>query len=188
MWNRLSVAGLRQRWASHQRDPGRLAPSHSNRQAPGESGGADSIAAMKRAFLAREVIIECPERDCTGLVITGRREFEATDDARSRVLLRCTRNPQEHEFSFAIEPYDEDEVRRLNTSWDREGRPLCTRCRTALMPTRPAGNGDKTQPPDGPRAYRCVWCGARWVPPAERKEAEGALVGSAGSQQGAGAS
>ncbi len=186
MWNRLSVAGLRQRWASHERDPGRLAPSHSKRYANGASRGDDPILALKQAFLAREVIIDCPKRDCTGLLVTGRREFESTDNAKSRVILRCTRKPEEHEFSFAIEPYDEDEAKRLNTSWDRGERPLCTRCLTALVPYPTTGNGNKTPPPDRPRAYRCVWCGVRWVPPGEREQRAGAPVGCGATQQGAG--
>lgn len=186
MWNRLNVAGLRQRWASHERDPGRLARSHSDRRTPRENSEADPIARLKQAFMAREAIIDCPQRDCRGLLVTGRREFEASEDVESRVQLRCTRNPEEHEFSFAIERYDENEIQRLNASWNRGERPLCARCRTALVPVRTIGNGDKNQPSDRPRAYRCVWCGARWAPPAEREQRAGALAGSGASQQGAG--
>ncbi len=190
MWNRLNVAGLRQRWASHERDPGRLAPPNSDRHGPGRENGAEGLSsALKQAFLAREAIIDCPQRACTGLLVTGCREFAPVDDASSRVLLRCTRNPGEHEFSFAIETYSADEVGRLKSSQDRGERLLCSRCQTPLTAGPSLGNGQKPARPDRPRAYRCTWCGVSWTPPVERGEqagqTAGALVGC-GSQQGAG--
>lgn len=190
MWNRLNVAGLRQRWASQERDPGRLAPSNSDRHDPGGQNGAGDLSSrLKQAFLSREVVIGCPQRACPGLLVTGRREFGAVDGASSRVLLRCTRNPGEHEFSFAIETYTTDEVVRLKSSQDRGEQPLCSRCQTPLAPGRSSGNGEKPAPPDRPAAYRCTWCGVSWTPPAEggrpTGHRAGVLVG-VGAQQGAG--
>ncbi len=180
MWNRLNVAGMRQRWASQEDDPGRLARPSFESAGTSSGRGEDRVAtALQLAFLARDILLDCPQQGCPGMLLTGLREIERQQDGTARVVLRCTRQPEDHEFTIAIPSCTADEEERLRTSQSRGEQLLCVRCRTPLAPDPPDENGAGAKSSGQPRAHTCPWCGVRWAPTGEpvRGLTTGALVG-----------
>lgn len=172
MFGRLSVTGMRQRWASSASDPGWTA-----REArPGVPSGPtkrQSVAReVKRSYTARERLIDCPHAECPGLLLTGTREVERHGSA-SRITLRCTREPDEHETVLSMEPYTAEETEAFKSHLLRGDHLACLRCRSEMQlgtVDSPEGWGKSAA---SEPAYYCPWCGLRWVPPVEMKQRAG---------------
>jgi DNA-directed RNA polymerase subunit RPC12/RpoP len=132
----------------------------------GRSSGADSV---RPAFLARDVVIDCPQSGCPGKILTVRREFAESGGTASRVVLRCTRAPEEHELAITIEPFSAEEKEELRAQQQRGEEMLCRRCgttmehRTVLVPDAWTDSVSQEE------AYACPWCGVKWLVPAELK-------------------
>lgn len=174
MFNRHNVTAMRRRWASLPDDPGWGARTSRHASASdGESARRSVTSAMRRKFLAGERIIDCPNRACLGRILTCSRTIERPGGPGTRVVLRCTRNPAEHEVTLSLEPYTPEEEDVLKSSLSRGERPACGRCGSEMD----LGSVDS---PDGwaksvnaQAAYYCSWCGVRWVPPVDLKRRAG---------------
>lgn len=170
MWSGSNVVGLRRRWASRERDPGRSA----RRQAGGRdydpaTGRSAYTESVRPAFLARDIVIDCPHPDCHGLLPTGQRAFGEAGGTASQVVLRCTREPEDHEIAIWIEPYSLEERERLKQA-HLEGKPLaCARCGTSLKLGTVAIADEWTESVSREEAYFCPWCGVKWPLPGELK-------------------
>ncbi|NIR73788.1 MAG: hypothetical protein GWM93_20610 [Gemmatimonadetes bacterium] len=164
---------MRRRWSSSADDPGWTAGDVN-----GASGSADSssrqvrMGEVKRSYTARERLIDCPHRECPGLLLTGTREVERHGSA-ARIALRCTREPEDHEVTLSIEPYTAEETDVFKSQLLRGDPPACVRCGSEMdlgSVDSPDGwgNSEQAQP-----AYFCPWCGLRWVPSVETKRGGG---------------
>lgn len=168
MVSRTNVAWMRQRWACRETDPGRWTRQPPLRESEAE-GGQPVAAAIKREFLKRPIVIDCPRPGCVGMLLPDRREMSRPGGARVRIVLRCTREPKEHDFVISMDPYAADEVEQFKTKL-RRGEPLvCPRCGTAMEHgslTEDDGWGNLV---DIGESHYCPWCGVRWSPPDELK-------------------
>jgi hypothetical protein len=155
---------LRWRWGSREDDPGALQRPFrpdgglGNGQRPREI-----VADAKRAFLARDVALDCIHPRCKGKFLTSLRKFGNNGGMGSRVVLRCTRRP-DHELVISIRPYTTGEHDELRDLHRRGERLQCARCGTALQPGSrsrakwfPSGADEGT--------YHCPWCGVKWEMP-----------------------
>lgn len=178
MWSGFNVVGQRRRWASQVTDPGWSAraagPALDYDPRTGRSAYTEPV---KQAFLAREVVIDCPHPDCRGLLVTRQRGFGEAGGTASQVVLRCTREPEEHEFDLAIEPYGIEERERLSEAHQAGESPECARCGTALEPGTVEIPDDWTDAVSHEEGYRCPWCGLKWPLPSRLRRQE---VGQAG--------
>ncbi len=165
MWSRFNAVGMRQRWGTLESDPGRGV--HSERRTDGKEAGTCSGSAaerIRRAFFARDVIIDCSRPDCQGIYLTAARELLASLGSGSRVVLRCTRDEEEHSVTIQMKPYEEAEVELLSSALIRGESLRCPRCSTAL---RGGQLNDGTGPAigsGGDDVSLCPWCGVRWIP------------------------
>jgi hypothetical protein len=174
VFNRHNVTAMKRRWASLPDDPGWVArTSRRAGAADGESAHRSLKRVMKQKFLAGERIIDCPNRTCPGRILTCSRSIERPGGSGTRVVLRCTRNPEEHEVVVSLEPYTPEEEDVLKSSLSRGERPACGRCGSEM-------DLGSVESPDGwaksvnaPAAYYCPWCGVRWVPPVDVKRRAG---------------
>lgn len=168
MANRVNVAWMRQRWACRETDPGRGARQASPPES--DSGGGQVVAAaIKQEFLRRPVVIDCPRPGCIGMLLPDRREITRPGGARVRIVLRCTREPQDHDFVITMDPYAADEAEQLNTKLRRGEQPVCPRCSAALefgSLREDDGWGNLVEIGE---SHYCPWCGVRWSPPDELK-------------------
>ena len=149
-------------WASSRLDPGRSARvvtvrrDEDDREASGRSAGQD----MRSRFMARAIVIDCPHSGCSGKYITGAREIVLQAGTGARVVLRCTRNPKEHESKIIVEPYTEKKASELATALQQGNSLTCEHCGTRLSIVKAGQAGDTAGEDSG--VYRCSWCGARW--------------------------
>lgn len=157
MWSRFNVVGLRRRWGTRQDDPGRFRPPFG---ASRNGNGRRDIAEMaKRAFVTRDVAIDCIYPGCKGMFLTSLREFSHNGSAGSRIVMRCSRR-HEHELAFTIRPYTPAEHERLR-GLHQKGKPLhCARCSTLLRPG--SRNGRWLAASAEMEHYFCPWCGLTW--------------------------
>jgi DNA-directed RNA polymerase subunit RPC12/RpoP len=170
MWTGCNIMGLRWRWASRERDPGRLArPRVEVPESDGAPGDKTRTDRVKAAFLAREIVIDCPHPDCHGLLLTESRKFGRASGTASEVVLRCTREPELHEFSLFIEPCTAEERARLAQASRESGPVACLRCGTALRRGALAIADEWTEAVRREDGYSCPWCGVKWPLP-ERDE------------------
>ncbi len=167
MWTAANIGAMRWRWASRERDPGRLATARVEAQEAGDGaeGERTRTARVKAAFLAREVVIDCPRADCQGLLLTESREFGHASGTASEVVLRCTRDPEAHEYSLFIEPCTTEEREALREAL-LDGRPLaCVRCGTELKQGELAIADEWSDAVSHEEGYACPWCGVKWPIP-----------------------
>ncbi len=146
-------------------DPGRDARAAVIRPSSGgENGRPSALKGVELRFMAREVVIECHHADCPGKLFTDLREIIRPEGASSRVHLKCTREPREHDVVILVRPHTTEEVERLQAARIRgEGIP-CARCETPLdlvSGTEPESVGSQA---DEPAVYQCSWCGLVWGP------------------------
>jgi|GEM_PF-3128245 len=167
-----NVLWMRQRWASRETDPGRSARQLPARESDSE-GGEPVAAAIKREFLMRPVVIDCPRPGCVGMLLPGRREVSRPGGTRVRIVLRCTREPEDHDFVISMDPYTADEVEQLKTSLHRGERLTCPRCGTSMVFGSLTEDDGWGKPVDIGESHYCAWCGLRWSPPNEVKERAG---------------
>ncbi|UCC73359.1 MAG: hypothetical protein JSV86_01990 [Gemmatimonadota bacterium] len=174
MWSRHNVVWLRRRWASQEDDPGRVVrlAASVNGSEPGARRRRLSDA-VRREFLARALVIDCPHDDCSGMLLTGAREIERSGGSGSRIVFRCTREPEGHEVTVTMDPYTADEVERLKASLYRGERLVCVRCGTALELGSVASKDGWAKSLQAGAAFYCNWCGVKWVAPAELSERAG---------------
>jgi hypothetical protein len=172
MWSRLNVVAMRRRWGSLAKDPGRLGrasvPADGSEERRSRRLADD---ALRRAFLAREAVIDCPYRGCQGLLLTRRREISRPGGTGARVVLRCTRHPETHDVMIALEPYSAEEVDQLGSMLLRGESLRCVRCGSLLQLgslDSPEGWGRSVS---SAPAYYCGWCGVRWVPASGERRA-----------------
>jgi hypothetical protein len=160
MWSRFNVVGLRRRWAAREDDPGRLQRSFgTNGDGRNGNGRRDIAEVAKRAFVTRDIAIDCIYPGCKGKFLTSLREFSHNGSAGSRIVLRCTRR-HEHELAFTIRPYTPAEHERLR-ALHQEGEPLhCARCHTVLQTG--SRNGRWLAASAEMEHYFCPWCGLTW--------------------------
>ena len=165
MWSSFGVAGMRQRWASRESDPGRTARSSRGGSAEGAMNGQSAGREIMREFMAKPIVIDCAYRGCEGKYLMGEREIDPQAGTGARVVLHCTRNPEEHDSTITVEPLSEEAVDRLGSALSR-GEPLhCAHCRTEMQVAPAeieAALGSQTE--SEPRHY-CSWCGVRWRTP-----------------------
>lgn len=154
------VAGLRRRWTMPDNEPGAVALL----DAEAESNGRAVRNGVKVEFMCREPVIACPHPRCAGMLVTGRRELIDWGRTGSRVVLRCSREPQEHSFTLSMEPYTVEEHDRFKVALHRSEGPCCPRCGTGLQAPSANGNGNGGAGGRDRGAYRCGWCGLRWLP------------------------
>lgn len=166
MWSRLNVVGLRRRWASREDDPGHQARERvfvSLRAGNGRRSRAEEP--VLRSFLARDVVIDCPQRGCPGKLLTSVRQISRNGGMGSRVTLRCTRRPRDHAVTLSLAGYTFEESERIRGLHRRGERVQCARCGTGLvegafverrrwLPERETATGDE---------YHCPWCGVTSV-------------------------
>jgi hypothetical protein len=170
MWSRLNVVWLRRRWASQEDDPGRRARVARPEKSSGGGNGRKSVAeAVRRELYARSVIIDCTHADCAGMFLTGAREINHLRGSGSRVVLRCTRHPDDHELTVSIEPCTPEEVERLKASLFRGERLACVRCGTPLELGSVEAKDGWAKSLDSGAAFHCPWCGVSWAIPADMK-------------------
>jgi hypothetical protein len=160
MWSRFNVVGLRRRWGTREDDPGRLQPPMNAKVAALNGKGRRDIAeAAKRAFVARDVAIDCIYPGCKGKFLTSLKEFSHNGSAGSRIVLRCTRR-HDHELSFTVRPFTPAEHEGLR-ALHRKGAPLhCARCSSILRPG--SRNGRWVAASAEMEHYFCPWCGLTW--------------------------
>ena len=164
-----NVVWMRQRWASRESDPGRSARQQPARGSDQE-GGQSVAAAIKREFLRRPVVIDCPRPGCVGLLLPGRREVSRPGGTRVRIVLRCTREPEDHDFVISMDPYTGDEVEQLTTSLRRGEGLICPRCGAPMQYGVLTEDDGWGKPVDIGEGHYCAWCGVIWSPPEEAQE------------------
>jgi hypothetical protein len=121
------------------------------------------VAEAKRAFLARDVALDCIHASCKGKLLTSLREFGNNGGTGSRVVLRCTRRP-DHELVLSIRPYTTGEHDKLRDLHRRGERLQCARCGTALESgSRSLRKWFPSGADEG--LYHCPWCGVKWETP-----------------------
>lgn len=165
MWSRLNLEGLRQRWASTEDDAGWSSGSTASRPRPSGANPGVADRRIQREFIARETIIDCPHRDCPGIYVTGRREIRRAPGTGSRVILRCTRRPSDHESTLSMPAYSTEEREALRAAFLRNETPRCTHCKSQLELRKTDGPGVPGTPAEGAASYYCSWCGVKWVRP-----------------------
>jgi DNA-directed RNA polymerase subunit RPC12/RpoP len=155
---------MRRRWGSAQDDPGWTARVERPVADPEHGGRRLITESMKGSFLAKESIVDCPDPGCRGLFLTDKRAIERHGSG-ARVVLHCTRRPEEHDITLALDPYSSEEQETLKSVLLRGEAPVCSRCGSELE----LGSTESPQPwakaADAQQAYHCPWCGVRWVPP-----------------------
>jgi hypothetical protein len=145
-------------------DPGSLLrPYRSDGSLGNGQKPREMVAEAKRAFLARDVVLDCIHKRCKGKFLTSRREFGTNGGTGSRVLLRCTRRP-DHELVLTIRPYTSGEHDKLRDLHRRGERLQCARCSTALEAgSRSLRKWFPSGADEG--AFHCPWCGVKWEAP-----------------------
>jgi len=170
MWSRWNVIGMRRRWGSLENAPGRGAWSKPSMNGSDRTDGRSTAAEwIKLAFLAREILIDCPKAGCAGKILTGQRRFGETAGTGSRIVLRCTREPEEHEIAVTIEPYTAEEKEALEASHGSEKRVQCKRCETPMKLGSVEVSDAWTDSVSTESAYFCPWCGVKWMVPSDVK-------------------
>ncbi len=168
MWSRLNVVGLRRRWGSLQTAPGRSArpdaPRRGSDLGNGRSRAAESVK-VKVAFLAKEILIDCPRPGCVGKLLTIRRRFGDTAGTGSRVVLHCTREAEDHEVTITMEPYTTEEKEELEGLHSTAKTLRCRRCDTSLELGSVEAQDAWTDSVNGEAGYFCPWCGLKWLLP-----------------------
>jgi hypothetical protein len=168
MWSKSNPLGMRRRWASFSDDPGRVAKVLVNGSEPGERQRVRQKE-VRRSFLERAVVIDCPADGCDGKLLPDRREIIQPGGSGSRILLRCTRDPEGHDVTMTMDPYKPEEEDQLKSMLVRGERPKCVRCRTSLELGSVDDVGGWGKSMDASVAFHCGWCGVRWVPPTDLK-------------------
>ncbi len=176
MWSRFNPVGMRQRWGTLESDPGRLADAAA--EPNGERSGdwvAERNEAIRQRFYAREILIDCPHSECAGKYFTESREILSSPGSGSKVVLRCSRQPEDHDMTLHMRPYDPEEVEKL-ASVLAKGDPLrCPRCDSPLERTAANEYGEPVAGGSGRPVQLCTWCGVRWIS-RESVEGEGETV------------
>ena len=132
--------------------------------------------------MARPILIDCPYAGCSGKYLTDAREIVLQAGTGARVVLRCTRNPAEHDSKIIVEPFSDEEAEQLEAARSRGERLTCQHCGTQLEPAHGESEGMRDSEVEGPTVYQCSWCGARWRPPNETgSEAGERMPGEIGS-------
>ncbi|MGD2216653.1 MAG: hypothetical protein PVJ64_07850 [Gemmatimonadales bacterium] len=165
---------MRRRWASDGDDPGRAArwSVTGNGSDPGQQRQRRSEG-VKREFLARAIVIDCPHADCDGMLLTGAREIERLGGSGARLVFRCTREPESHEVTVTMDPYTAEEVERLKAALYRGEALGCVRCGTLLELGSVSSQDGWAKSLDSSAAFYCAWCGVRWEAPAELSKPAG---------------
>jgi hypothetical protein len=166
MWSRLNVVGLRRRWGSLQTAPGRSARRDAPRRGSDLGNGRSSAAeSVKVAFLAKEILIDCPRPGCVGKLLMSRRRFGDTAGTGSRVVLHCTRGAEDHEVTITMEPYTTEEKEELEALQSMAKTLRCRRCDTSLELGSVEVQDAWTDSVNSEAAYYCPWCGLKWLLP-----------------------
>lgn len=163
MWSRFNSVGMRQRWGTLESDPGRVARKE-GRAGREPNGRARAKERVKRDYLAGEILIDCPHGGCLGKYVTECREIQSASASGARIILKCTRGAEDHEFTLQMPAYDKAEVEELSAAVMRGERPRCGRCDTPLEALAEGGEGMAGEPLQAANAYHCPWCGVRWAP------------------------
>lgn len=171
-WN--AVGMMRQRWASGENDPGR-SPGPGGPAA--ESNGGGDLERVRREFVAREMVIDCSYAECRGVLVTDGREIIPRASWGAKVILRCSRHPDEHEFTLLMGPYTAEQQKELVAALREGTRMPCVLCGTPLELASEAAPGSSGGESEGQPTYACPWCGVRWVPPADEREADASRRG-----------
>ena len=174
MWSRNNVVWLRRRWSSDGDDPGRAARSSASENGEDPGKRRKMLAEpVRREFLARAIVVDCPHTDCDGMMLTGEREIERPGGSGSRLIFRCTRHPESHDVTVTMDPYTAEEIERLKAALYR-GEPLvCVRCGTPLELGSASSQDGWAKSLDISAAFYCAWCGVRWDAPAELSKRAG---------------
>ncbi len=173
-WSRHNLVWARPRWASLEDDPGRVArlAVWENGEEPG-SGRLSAKLRIREEFLTRAILIACPESGCRGILLTGAREVERSGGNSARIIMRCTRDPEHHEFAITMDAYDAEEVDDLKASLYRGEQLACVRCGTPLELGSVASQDGWAKSLESGAAFYCSWCGVRWVAPNETSRRAG---------------
>jgi hypothetical protein len=101
------------------------------------------------------------------------REEERHGGSGTRLVLRCTREPTEHEVTLTMDPYKTEEVDQMKSKLARGEQPSCARCRSELSLGSTEGPQAWGKSADSQAVYFCPWCGVSWVPPVDLKRRAG---------------
>ncbi len=165
MWGTLNIVGLRRRWGSLENAPGKTARYYASNNRNGRTSKRGSAAKSTRAsFLAREILIDCPHPGCEGKILTSKRQLGDTAGTGSRIAMSCTREPEEHVVTISIDPLTRDEQEALKLSSERKDKIHCKRCGTRMKKGTVEVADAWTETVNRETAYRCPWCGVKWVP------------------------
>jgi DNA-directed RNA polymerase subunit RPC12/RpoP len=96
-------------------------------------------------------------------MLTARREFAESGGTASRIVLRCTREPEEHDLRISIEPYSSEEKEQLETLQERGDPLVCRRCGTAMEQGTVRIADAWTDSVNREEGYSCPWCGVKWL-------------------------
>jgi hypothetical protein len=141
----------------------------SSNGSPDKGGRRTLEQAIKREFLAREIVIDCPSSGCSGKFLTERREINRPSGTGARVVLRCTRQPEEHEVTLSMDPLTVEEADALKSSLVRGESLACVRCGDPLELGSVESPDGWAKSVNSQAVYHCPWCGVKWVPPVETK-------------------
>jgi len=173
MWSRLNAVGMRRRWATREDDPGRLGwPAGQVGQPAADAVRTPIADVVRREFLAGAAIINCPTPGCVGILVTGQREFANGGQAGSRVLFRCTREADDHEFTISLVPFTSEESDRLHSSLRGGASLTCPRCETKLDRRSSIVGDGPADPAVAPESFGCSWCGLSWSPSSKQLNAD----------------
>lgn len=164
---------MRRRWASLRDDPGWGASSAAAPVASGSAGRRVALEAIRRGFLRRERYLNCPNPACQGLIVSSMRVLERHGGSGTRLVLRCTREPSEHEVTLTMDPYTPEEVEQMKSKLIRGESPSCVRCGSELSLGSTEGPNAWGKSVGSQAAYHCPWCGVKWVPPVDLKRRAG---------------
>lgn len=174
MWSRHNAVWLRRRWSSATDDPGRAARTSvsENGLEPGKKRKrlADVV---RREFLARAMVIDCPHGGCVGKLLTSARQIERPGGSGARLVFRCTRHPDSHDVTVTMDPYSAEEIERLKAALYRGEALRCVRCGTPLELGSASSQDGWAKSLDSSAAFYCSWCGVRWDAPAELSKRAG---------------
>ncbi len=163
MWSRFNSVGMRQRWGTLESDPGRVARQE-GREGRDTNGRTRAKEKVKRDYLAGEILIDCPHAGCMGKYVTESREMKSASVSGARIVLKCTRGSEDHDFTLQMPAYDKAEVEELSAALMRGDRLHCGRCETPLATLADDGTSMAAEPRQAASAYHCPWCGVRWAP------------------------
>lgn len=156
------MVSLRRRWGSGRSDPGRAVRDAAFTNGAGSRHGEGAGQSVRRQFIGRASLIRCPHAGCAGVMLTARRQISHPGGTGSRVILHCTREPERHETTIAMEPYAPDEVERLRSAVIRQEESACARCGAPMVGPGGTENGDADSARSS-AAYYCTWCGVCWI-------------------------